>query len=110
MSILHEAIMGQSEIGIQIDLGSSWWEKIAGILLAIVVGIAVIGLLIYFAPGAISIIFTALKTVATVLAASGVTSVMAVGGVLVAASALLAERLFRSHVFTSIFLFTRRNF
>lgn len=107
-SIMHEVIMGQSEIGINIDLDNTWWEKILGIVAAIVVGIAIIALFIA-APGALAAVWTAIKAAATFLSTTGLSTIVAVGTVLYAASSILASRLYKQYVFTIIFVFGRRN-
>ena len=89
---MHEVIMGQSEIGINVDLEKAWWENITAIVVAIVAGIALVALFL-FAPGAISPVWAALKVASTYLSATGLSTIIKVGTVLYAASALLASRL-----------------
>lgn len=108
---MHEVIMGQSEVGINVDLDpeTPWWQTLLKILAAVAVGIAAIALFI-FAPGVLAAIWTAIKAIGTFLAATGLTSVLVVGGVVMAASSILASRIYRQYVFATIFVFSRRNF
>ena len=100
--------MGQSEIGINVDLEKAWWENITAIVVAIVAGIALVALFL-FAPGAIAAVWTAIKAAATILSATGLSTIVVVGTVLYGASAILASRLYKQYVFTIIFVFCRRN-
>lgn len=102
--------MGQSEIGIDVDLDpdSPWWETLLKVLAVIAVGVAIIALIATLGPG-LAAIWTGIKAVGTFLAASGLTSVIVVGGAVVAASSLLASRIFGSYVFAVVFVFTRGN-
>lgn len=89
---MHEVIMGQSEIGINVDLEKAWWENITAIVVAIIAGIAIVALFI-FAPGALAAVWTAIKAAATFLSATGFSTIITVGTVLYAASSILASRL-----------------
>lgn len=87
--------MGQSETGIQVDLDpeTDWWDVLVKVLAAVAVGIAAIALFI-FAPGVLAALWVAITKIATVLAVTGLSSVVAVGAVFYAASSLLASRVF----------------
>lgn len=103
--------MGQSEIGIDVDLDpdTPWWQTLLTILAVIAVAVAVVALVVSFTSVTLAVIWGAIKTAGTFLAASGLTSVIAVGGTVVAASSLMASRIFKSYVFTIIFIFARGN-
>lgn len=94
---MHEVIMGQSEIGIDVDLDpdTPWWQTLLKVLAVIVAGVAIIALIVTLTPATLAAIWGAVKAAGTFLAASGLTSMIAVGGVVVAASSLLASRIFR---------------
>lgn len=88
--------MGQSEIGIDVDLDpdTPWWQTLLKVLLVVAAAVAVVALIVTFTPATLSIIWGAVKTAGTFLAATGLTSVIAVGGTVAAASSLLASRIF----------------
>ena len=93
---MHEVIMGQSEIGIDVDLDpdNPWWQTLLKVLLVIAAAVAVVALIVAFTPATLSAIWGAVKAVGTFLAASGLTSVIVVGSTVAAASSLLASRIF----------------
>lgn len=105
---MHEVIMGQSEIGISVDLETHWWENITAIVVAIIAGIALVALFM-FAPGALAAVWTAVKAAASFLSATGLSKIVVVGTIAYAASSILASRLYKQYVFTIIFIFCRRN-
>lgn len=92
---MHEVIMGQSEIGIDVDLDpdAPWWQTLLKVLLVVAAAVAAVALLVSFTGVTLGMIWTAVKAVGTFLAASGLTSVIVVGSTVAAASSLLASRI-----------------
>ena len=95
---MHDFIMGQSEVGIHIDLDpdTPWYETFLKILAAAVVAIGIIALFI-FAPSTLAGIWTAIKAIGTFLAATGLSSVIVTTGAIVTAvtaSSILASRIY----------------
>lgn len=68
VDILHESIMGQSETNIRVDMSTTLWDKIGGVVIGIVVGIVVI----------VAIIATC-GLAAMALAAVGITATVSIG-------------------------------
>ena len=103
--------MGQSEIGFNIDLDQKdpWWETLVVILVAVVAAIAVLASFGLLAPVFVAV-WTVIKTVFSVMSALGITQLLKLGGIWLAADAVLSSGYEDNMFFTFIFVFTRRNF
>ena len=106
MSFLHSNIMGQSEIGFNIDLDEKdpWWKTLVVILVAVVAAIAVLASFGLLAP-VFGVIWTVIKTVFSVMSALGITQLLKLGGIWLAADAVLSSG-YEDNMFLPLFSYS----
>ena len=106
MSFLHSNIMGQSEIGFNIDLDEKdpWWKTLVVILVAVVAAIAVLASFGLLAPVFVAV-WTVIKTVFSVMSALGITQLLKLGGIWLAADAVLSSG-YEDNMFLPLFSYS----
>lgn len=106
MSFLHSNIMGQSEIGFNIDLDEKdpWWKTLVVILIAVVAAIAIIATFGALLP-VFHVIWTVIKTVFSVMSALGITQLLKLGGIWLAADAVLSSG-YEDNMFLPLFSYS----
>ena len=106
MSFLHSNIMGQSEIGFNIDLDQKdpWWKTLVVILVAVVAAIAVLASFGLLAPVFVAV-WTVIKTVFSVMSALGITQLLKLGGIWLAADAVLSSG-YEDNMFLPLFSYS----